>query len=233
MPVGEQNPRDDEVKVETFYRLRTRWLTVKSEVRLAAMSPHSRSANFSVDLAVYGPDGRLAVVIEAKGSKDTMGSRQRENYLRCGVPALLVTALTMDEVVDAVAAFIERDAALPEHLKVSPIKPQAQPVAITAGTWLTAYAEAWKAAYQGVPPFGRIGRALRPLHLEHGEEEVLRRFRIYLKVTPGRYASVERFAQTFGIWDGDAPARKPADPLDQRPEESVDAYFLRLSQVRR
>lgn len=81
------------------------------------------------------------------------------------------------------------------------------------GTWLTPFGDAWAAQYGGVMPYGVAARALKPLCVKFGAERVLTAFRRYLARTSGVYASVPRFASTFGEWDGpshaatDAPVR--------------------------
>lgn len=100
-----------------------------------------------------------------------------------------------------------------------------------AVSWLSVYGDAWKAAYQGVPPWGSMAKAFAELHKERGEAEVLQRWKNYLFATDARYASPFRFAQTYGRWAGPTPA-KADDWNEQRPGESIDGYIARLAQGR-
>jgi hypothetical protein len=68
-------------------------------------------------------------------------------------------------------------------------------------TWLTPFADVW-ATKCGTPPYGKLGKILSPLVHEHGEPEVLERWRKYVDATEPRYASVHRFAETFVSWAG-------------------------------
>ena len=79
-------------------------------------------------------------------------------------------------------------------------------------TWLTPFGTAWSARYGGEMPWGRAGSALSPLCEKHGAERVLRAWIAYLSATEGEFASPQRFASTFGRWDGTAPASQKIDP---------------------
>jgi hypothetical protein len=97
-------------------------------------------------------------------------------------------------------------------------------------TWLTPYYDAYRAAYREPPTaiaLGRMARALRQLEIEWPRNEVARRFRNYLAVTPPRFYSVEHFASSFAAWTSARPSRQ--DPLEPLPDESPDAYIARVS----
>ena len=81
-------------------------------------------------------------------------------------------------------------------------------------TWLTPYWDAWIDAYGGKPSAGILSKALKPVHDEHGEAEVLRRWQHYLGRTPAEYANPHRFASTFGRWE---PKPEPMSPLSIDP----------------
>jgi hypothetical protein len=74
-------------------------------------------------------------------------------------------------------------------------------------TWLTPFASAWEAQYGGCPSFGRTARALFPLVKEHGTDVVLEHWVPFLRETPARFATPEKFAQTFGSWSPKAGPR--------------------------
>ena len=77
-----------------------------------------------------------------------------------------------------------------------------------ASTWLTPFAEVWNLSYGGELPFGEAGKALKKLVAQHGESEVITRFGRYCSETPGQYASVHKFKQTFGVWNGNGNGNK-------------------------
>lgn len=81
-------------------------------------------------------------------------------------------------------------------------------------TWLTPFGDAWRARYGGELAWSRAGSAFSPLREEHGAERVLRAWVRYVAATEAQFASPQRFASTFGQWDGTAP---PAErPIDAR-----------------
>jgi hypothetical protein len=98
-------------------------------------------------------------------------------------------------------------------------------------SWLAPYARAWREAYDGVPPWGKLAKAFKELLTEHPEADVERNWRHYLGHTPGQFASPTRFAQTYGAWDPAKPNPDAwkHDELLPRPGESVDALIARLA----
>jgi hypothetical protein len=75
-------------------------------------------------------------------------------------------------------------------------------VKVRPDTWLTPFAQEWRRAYMGEPSFGVLAKYLKPLVENHGEENTLHAWRKYIRQTPGEFASVARFSQTFGSWLG-------------------------------
>jgi len=67
--------------------------------------------------------------------------------------------------------------------------------------WVGQAAAAWKEVLKGTPPYGRIGKALKPLVDEHGAPTVVRVWRRYLSQEPGRYVTPEQFASKYGTWE--------------------------------
>lgn len=90
--------------------------------------------------------------------------------------------------------------------------------------WVASFCEVWQERFQGIAPGGRIGRALKPLRGKHSDDEIRRRWTLYLTATEAKFASPEKFAQTFGDWDG---ARTAGDRTDFLPGETVDQYIAR------
>jgi hypothetical protein len=68
-------------------------------------------------------------------------------------------------------------------------------------TWLTPFADAWRAKYGGEMAAGTAVRSLRKLVDEYGSPEVERRWLIYTAATPPEYANAPKFAATWGRWD--------------------------------
>lgn len=68
-------------------------------------------------------------------------------------------------------------------------------------TWLTPFFDLWKNQYGGEIPVGQACKALKPLVDKHGSPTVEKHFRNYLQTTAASYASVSKFAQTFGSWE--------------------------------
>lgn len=95
--------------------------------------------------------------------------------------------------------------------KPQPVASQQFPRKRGNDTWLTPFGQEWRARYGGEPPWGRLGSALSPLCEKHGAERVLRAWSAYLSATEGEFASPQRFASTFGRWDGTAPASQKID----------------------
>ena len=80
----------------------------------------------------------------------------------------------------------------------------------TKKTWLTPFGEVWTETYDGEPPYGRLGKALKPLVAKHGDA-VLPAWKTYCKATEAKFASAERFAQTYGAWKPNATRKNLAD----------------------
>lgn len=94
-------------------------------------------------------------------------------------------------------------------------------------TWLSPFASAWRQQFQASPPWGQLARSLRPLIAEHGDEEVLRRWKNYLLGAGAQYVSPTRFATTFGAWTTPDPDAWRHDPSQFRPGETTDDYIAR------
>jgi hypothetical protein len=79
-----------------------------------------------------------------------------------------------------------------------------------SGDWLDQVSDAWSDAYGGPLPGGQAAHALKPPVEAHGIEEVCRRLKNFAASVEARYASVARFAQTFGAWK---EAKTKGDPF--------------------
>ena len=77
----------------------------------------------------------------------------------------------------------------------------------------------WEKRYEGQLRRRRIREALRALVNEHGIDKVVRHFEKYCACTDGQFASLEKFASTFGLWDR---ARRSTSRIDATLAPSVD-----------
>lgn len=95
--------------------------------------------------------------------------------------------------------------------------------------WLGRFAAEWRSRFGegSQPPWGAMGRALKPLIAECGIEEVRKRWANYLLTAEARYVSPQRFAMTFGAWVTSHPDAWKYDPTEFRPGESHEAYIRR------
>lgn len=85
-----------------------------------------------------------------------------------------------------------------------------------APSWSREACDDWRARFGGTAPGGRIGNALLPLVKTHGWPTVRGAWRSYLEQAEAEYASPQRFAATFGRWNGTgAPARTRVTPTDR------------------
>lgn len=101
--------------------------------------------------------------------------------------------------------------------------------------WSTAAGEAWAEVLEGEPPYGRIGRALKPLVVKFGEVEVLAEWKRYLEgmTKAGRagFATPEDFAARYGYYrehgvrmprsNGRHRTTEPQEYVEQDPNEEV------------
>jgi hypothetical protein len=88
-------------------------------------------------------------------------------------------------------------------------------------TWITPFADAWKARFGGDMPIGPALTALAPLRTAHGDEETLRRWMNYMAVASPEFVNPARFASTWARWDTSDPPSSPstggASPLRPTP----------------
>ena len=94
------------------------------------------------------------------------------------------------------------------EVKGSEVKNRTTPAAPGTVTWLTPYLGAWRERFGGDMPAGAAASHLAASHKEHGPDETLRRWGIYLGQSEAQYASPARFAATWGQWSG-VPADVP------------------------
>ena len=67
-------------------------------------------------------------------------------------------------------------------------------------SWLTPYIQAWVDEFDGSPAYGPMAKYFAPLHKAYGVDEVLVRWKAYLKQADPMYANPARFSQTWGAW---------------------------------
>jgi hypothetical protein len=93
--------------------------------------------------------------------------------------------------------------ASPRAVSISP--PKRSP------SWSKEAADDWIARFGGTARGERIGKALKPLVALHGWSEVRSAWRSYLGQVEAKYASPQRFAETYGHWSP-ATASKDTTP---------------------
>jgi hypothetical protein len=97
----------DDVKVRLAWELTRRGFMVRTEYRMPAKADRRRSSTFPVDVAVLDADGTVRLVAEAKPYDGPLGrSKQRQNYARCGVPAVLVGPASIQRAAQRIAEFL-------------------------------------------------------------------------------------------------------------------------------
>lgn len=69
-------------------------------------------------------------------------------------------------------------------------------------TWLAPCKAVWEEKFgAGSFPYGRAGRALKPLIEGADPEDIAAHLKVYLDKTPTQFVSLERFAHTFAEWN--------------------------------
>lgn len=95
--------------------------------------------------------------------------------------------------------------------------------AVRAATWLTEVARIYHQWLEGPIPWALMGKCFKPIHEHPKFIERLTRYCIRCRETR-EYFSPRVFAQSFAAWE---------DPTDQRDGESIEAYAIRLAELRR
>ena len=94
-------------------------------------------------------------------------------------------------------------------------------------TWLSPYLDLWKTRLGGLLAPGQAARYLKPLEAEHGQTKVLAYLGNFLAEYEGpesRFASIGKFATTFGQWSGNG--------IPKRASTLQDRNFARIEQAR-
>jgi len=84
--------------------------------------------------------------------------------------------------------------------------------------------------YHGTAPGGRIGKALRPLVVKHGEGPVLEAFGRYVDETESEFWSPEHFATTYARWSDARPPARASPQLggvDARNTEALRQFMAK------
>ncbi len=79
-------------------------------------------------------------------------------------------------------------------------------------TWMTPYWDLWHEEMGAPPIAGKLAKFLKPVHDQHGADEVVPRLRRYLRETNPQYINVSRFAETYAKWDPALSDDRPAFP---------------------
>lgn len=96
-------------------------------------------------------------------------------------------------------------------------------------TWLTPFAEAWRAKYGGEMSAGRAVQSLSRLVEQQGTDEVLRRWAIYLDATAAEYANAPKFASTWGRWA--KPVLRRSDSAPTGAPSAADQARVEAGQI--
>jgi hypothetical protein len=140
------------------------------------------------------------------------------------------------------AVFKDFDLSVPSTRDTTPISPiekngiGAKSIgAKTRETWLSPYLAAYHTAYGAkatVVAIKRMAKTFSELEGEMDRAEVVRRFGHYCHGTPGRFYSVERFAETLPAWTESLPVKAaPGAVPTQLPGETGDDYAMRLARA--
>jgi uncharacterized protein YdaU (DUF1376 family) len=80
--------------------------------------------------------------------------------------------------------------------------------------WVEQIAAVWMNAYRGQVPHDKVRRGLTPLVTKCGIDTVVRRFKNYCASVGAQYASIDKFASTFGEWERERRARAGRHDVD-------------------
>ncbi len=99
-------------------------------------------------------------------------------------------------------------------------------------TWVHELGADWHTAYRGEPPYGAIGKFLKPLVETLPFSQVQIEWRHFLAQTPARFVSIPKFVATHGSYG--PPTRSPVftayKPVSKTVREEVNGRW-RLVQV--
>jgi len=82
-------------------------------------------------------------------------------------------------------------------------------------SWTVRAANIWEEQTGGLLPFGRLGKALKPLIEKHGEDKVLDAWLAYLTATDTKFMSPKAFAGKYGQWAGMKPKSSSTQPSEK------------------
>lgn len=115
-----------------------------------------------------------------------------------------------------------------ERIADSQKKPALSRGAKLPAPWLGRFGAAWKAQYDGEMSRLKAVGPLRLLIRDHGEDEVFRRWLIYLGATQGRFASAQQFSATWGEWDHPPPTALARNGAKPSTAEQMTASMSRI-----
>src|SRR5437773_1443269 len=87
--------------------------------------------------------------------------------------------------------------------------------------WVQALGADWRGQYAGEPPYGAIGKFLKPLVDSLPFSQVQLEWRHFLAHTPARFVSIPRFVATHGSYGPPthSPILTPYTPRYRTPDE--------------
>jgi hypothetical protein len=104
-------------------------------------------------------------------------------------------------------------------------------LALAPNLWSREACDDWIARFEGIPPGGRIGKALKPLVTRYGWVAVRPAWRRYLAASEAMYVSPQRFASTYGAWVQRGKGRKI--PVTEQNRITLDEWEREVREGRR
>lgn len=103
-------------------------------------------------------------------------------------------------------------------------------------TWLTPYADVWKAEMGGEMPNGEAAHVFKALEASHTPEAIAANLRNYCRAHQGpraSYVSLSKFGQTFTQWSHQTPsaASRSGRKLSPAQQEQQDKYARLLAEA--
>lgn len=90
-------------------------------------------------------------------------------------------------------------------------------------SWSGRACDMWQQRFDGTAPGGRIGKALKPLVVKHGEDQVMEAWARYLLTKDAEFATPQDFAAKYRQYSGDGVSKANLRMLEHRMRlEKVD-----------
>lgn len=93
--------------------------------------------------------------------------------------------------------------------------------------WLNEAASDWSKTTLGSAPFGKLGKALKPVIDLHGWTRIRPAWQLYLKATEPKYLSAAAFARDPRRWLENLPKPRPVYHAEPEVRQPLDVAKLR------